>query len=236
MAYNIHHGEGTDGKFDLGRIAKLITDQKPDLVAVQEVDVKTRRAGGTDQAAELARLTGMHYAFGEFMEYSGGRYGQMVLSRYPILSHENFKLPDGPEPRAALIVKTKPPGFSTPLLFVGNHLYGSAEQRLSQAKALIRKLGGESAPAILAGDFNSTPQSPTMKALRGDGGWTDPTHGARGGETFPSDAPRIEIDYILFRPPSVFTFVSSKVIGERVASDHRPVLTVLEVGRDARAD
>ena len=104
LAYNIHHGEGTDGKFDLDRIAKLITAQEPDLVALQEIDVKTARASGVDQAAELARLTGMHYRFGRFMKYDGGEYGQMVLSKHPILSHENLKLPEGPEPRTALIV------------------------------------------------------------------------------------------------------------------------------------
>lgn len=69
LTYNIHHGEGTDGKFDLDRIAKLISAQEPDLVALQEIDVKTARASGVDQAAKLAKLTGMHYAFGRFMKY-----------------------------------------------------------------------------------------------------------------------------------------------------------------------
>ena len=38
MTYNIHHGEGTDGRIDLERIAKVIRDAKPDLVALQEVE------------------------------------------------------------------------------------------------------------------------------------------------------------------------------------------------------
>ena len=100
LTYNIHHGEGTDGKFDLDRIAKLISAQEPDLVALQEIDVKTARASGVDQAAKLAKLTGMHYAFGRFMKYDGGEYGQMVLSKHPILRQLNLRLPDGHEPRA----------------------------------------------------------------------------------------------------------------------------------------
>src|SRR4051794_36404648 len=53
----IHHGVGTDGKLDLKRIAKVITDTKPDLVALQEVDKNTTRTGKVDQAAELAKLS-----------------------------------------------------------------------------------------------------------------------------------------------------------------------------------
>ena len=53
LSYNIHHGEGTDGKLDLKRIAKLIRDSKADLVALQEVDKKVSRSQGVDQAADI---------------------------------------------------------------------------------------------------------------------------------------------------------------------------------------
>src|SRR5215213_773903 len=78
LSYNIHHGEGTDGKVDLERIAKVITVAAPDLVAVQEVDRKTRRTNGVDQAAELGRLTRMHVEFGKAIDYQGGAYGLAV--------------------------------------------------------------------------------------------------------------------------------------------------------------
>ena len=67
MSYNIHHGEGTDGAFDYERIAAVVNAWKPDLVALQEVDVGTRRARGVDQAARLAVLTGLHHAYGAAM-------------------------------------------------------------------------------------------------------------------------------------------------------------------------
>ena len=56
LSYNIHHGAGTDGKLDLERIARIIREQRADLVALQEVDVKAWRSGGVDEAAELGRL------------------------------------------------------------------------------------------------------------------------------------------------------------------------------------
>ena len=97
LAYNIHHAEGTDGRLDLARVARVIKKLEPDLVAVQEVDVRTRRGRGVDQAAKLGELTGMHHVFGKFMDFSGGEYGQAVLSKFPIKSSKNHPLPPGPE-------------------------------------------------------------------------------------------------------------------------------------------
>src|SRR5215213_3724682 len=102
LTYNIHHGEGTDGKFDIPRIAKLIKSLEPDLVAVQEVDVKTRRSSGVDQAAELAKLTGLHPFFARIIDYQGGPYGLMILSRQTRAKTESDPLPydPGQEPGA----------------------------------------------------------------------------------------------------------------------------------------
>src|SRR5690242_8494338 len=76
LSYNIHHGEGTDGKLDLDRIAAVIKAQKPDLVAVQEVDRNTKRTNQVDQAAVLGKLTGLHAAFARAIDLQGGEYGQ----------------------------------------------------------------------------------------------------------------------------------------------------------------
>ena len=53
LTYNIHHGEAMDGEFDYERLAKVITDLEPDVVALQEVDRGTRRADGIDQPGLL---------------------------------------------------------------------------------------------------------------------------------------------------------------------------------------
>ena len=94
------------GKFDLPRIAKVLMAEKPDIVALQEVDQKTRRASGVDQPAELARLTGMKVVFGRNIDFEGGGYGTAVLTRLPVRSSESVKLksyyaPTDGEPRTA---------------------------------------------------------------------------------------------------------------------------------------
>ena len=93
MTYNIHHAEGLDGKVDLERIANVIRQSNADIVALQEVDKNTRRTGGIDMPADLARLTGMNVAFGANLDnFQGGQYGTAILSRFPFESYENHRL------------------------------------------------------------------------------------------------------------------------------------------------
>src|SRR5712671_3348280 len=75
LTYNIHHGEGTDGEFDLPRLARIIEGTQADLIALQEVDQATDRASGVNELNELARLTHLHAAFGKAMDFQGGAYG-----------------------------------------------------------------------------------------------------------------------------------------------------------------
>src|SRR3954464_14075569 len=82
VTYNIHHCEGMDGNTDLPRIAKIISAQKPDIVALQAVDQKTERSGGVDQAAELGKLTGLKAMFSRTIEVDGGGYGNAVLTNF----------------------------------------------------------------------------------------------------------------------------------------------------------
>src|SRR5688572_7970801 len=87
MTYNVHHCNppSVPGKIDVEAIAKLINTARPDLVALQEIDVFTDRSGKTlHQARELARLTGMYSFFGKALDFQGGEYGVAILSRFPL--------------------------------------------------------------------------------------------------------------------------------------------------------
>ena len=82
-----------DKKLDLPRIAKVINDQKPDLVGLQEVDRGVERTQHIDEIADLAKLTKMDYAFAFNLPYQGGQYGVAILSRFRILAtdHRHYK-------------------------------------------------------------------------------------------------------------------------------------------------
>ncbi len=227
LTYNIHHGEGTDSVLDLERIARVITDATPDLVALQEIDNGASRTGSVDQAATLGSLTGMHHAFAPFMDFQGGRYGLAVLSKHPIVSVRVIALPPGRhEPRAALAVEVAParkPRVTMVCLHF-DWLDDDAE-RFAQAEVLIAALDSREG-VILAGDFNDTPGSRTIRAFE-DAGFAIAPPTAGSGSTFPADRPDRRIDFVMHRP--VFAFVGRvEVLDEKVASDHRPVLAVLE--------
>lgn len=222
LTYNIHHGEGTDAKLDLERIARIIRAENPDLVALQEVDEKTERTANVSQAAELGRLTGLHHAFGKAMDYRGGAYGQAILSRWPITQTKVQQLPQraGREPRIVFVAQIESPHGN--LNFATVHLDHQLEEvRLDQARALNKILADEKTPALLCGDFNAGPESSTMKFIFEH--WLDAA-GDRAANTIPSANPRKRIDYILAAPKDGWTAATSRVLEEPIASDHRPVL------------
>lgn len=253
VTYNIHHGEGTDNKFDLPRIAKVVMAERPDIVALQEVDQGTRRASGVDQPAEFARLMGMEVVFGRNITYDGGGYGTAVLTRLPILSKESVKLksfyestPKHQEQRGVQVLELGDKS-GPKMLFLCTHLdfRPPDDERMASAKTineLVEKHDGE--PALIAGDFNATPKSAPIrefekewKVAGGDGaqaaGAKTQTDRSFSGKkaapilTFPSDKPDRRIDYVMYRPADKWEVVEVRVLDEPVASDHRPVLTVL---------
>jgi endonuclease/exonuclease/phosphatase family metal-dependent hydrolase len=240
LTYNIHHGEGMDGVFDLQRLADIISSTQPDLVAIQEVDEATRRSGGVDQLEELARLTGLHPTFGRAMEFQDGGYGVGVLSRWPAISVENQPLPTVPdrEPRTALTVVVEPGPQRPPIAFTSTHFDSGrgTELRTKQAAALndlVASPGHSAALRILAGDLNSGPDTEAVSTLRTR--WIDvsgndkPTLSASGRLSY-------SVDWVLVQSPSPWRVVESRIVDAPIASDHRPVFVVLERVPDSAAD
>jgi len=226
LSYNIHHGRGTDGVIDLPRLARVIRSADPDLVALQEVDERTTRSGGVDEAAELARLTGLQMAFGPQIDYLGGRYGQAILARWPLgppTVHELPGIGGDRERRIAVAAEVDAPRGR--LTFVGTHLHHRSEEaRSAQARAIVTAFAGVER-CILAGDINALPESEPLAILAG--AWR--LVAARDGPppTFPAGQPTRAIDHVFVRPAAAFEVIDLRVLDEPVASDHRPILAIL---------
>lgn len=227
LTYNIHHGAGSDDRIDLNRIAAVINRANPDLVALQEVDVNTRRSGSVDQARELGRLTKLTPYFGQAINFEGGGYGQAILCRFPLESFRVEHLPDLPnaEPQIAIIATIVASDGRPSIAFTGVHLDHRGEAgRIPQARRLAELTDQTSAElSIVAGDFNATPDSETMKAFASR--WTSAT--GPDAASHPADAPKHKIDWILFRGDG-WRIVKARVIDEADASDHRPVFAEFE--------
>jgi endonuclease/exonuclease/phosphatase family metal-dependent hydrolase len=228
MTYNIHVGVGMDKKLDLARIAEVIRRERPDLVALQEVDRGVERTNRVDQIRELSRLTKMEFAFAHNLDYQGGQYGVAVLSRLPVLAvdHRRFQHLREAERRGFLRVEVEKGGRR--LSFVTTHLdYQHADNRLYEARQLLAALAGLNTPIVVAGDFNDEPRGETYALMTRHfaDAWAK-SGASEGGFTYPSDKPAKRIDYV-FAGAGVRT-KSARVV-ETLASDHLPLVTDLEI-------
>jgi endonuclease/exonuclease/phosphatase family metal-dependent hydrolase len=105
VTYNVQYGVGLDGAYDIGRIAEAV--RGADLIALQEVTRNNPRNGGRDMVAELREALPEHFAvYGPNFEAEMGshvkdgravdvrlEFGNMVLSKTPILASRNLLLP-----------------------------------------------------------------------------------------------------------------------------------------------
>ncbi|HET7360692.1 MAG TPA: endonuclease/exonuclease/phosphatase family protein [Salinimicrobium sp.] len=231
LSYNIHHGETTNGDLDLKAVAKVINEVNPDLVALQEVDYKTDRVEQRDILSELATLTKMPYSFfGKAVNYDGGEYGVGVLSKWEFLETTNIPLPHEPgkEPRTmaggTILVESGDTitFFSTHL----DHLKDDTE-RISQVRKIENIFSKSRYPKILAGDLNDVPGSTSIRILesnlKSSYDKDDPQ------PTFPSSSPIKKIDYVMGYPKEKWKIVETKVICDKIASDHCAYLVVLKL-------
>jgi len=105
VTYNIQFGLGKDGRFNLERIANEVCGA--DIIALQEVERNWQRSGMVDQPKILAQLLDQYYwVYGPFFDVDASRtgadgqvinirrqFGNMILSKTPIISTRQFPLP-----------------------------------------------------------------------------------------------------------------------------------------------
>lgn len=207
-------------------IAKMMHETGADAVAVCELDSCNRRHA-TFQLEEFAEaLGGWDFRFGAAMKWSGGAYGTGVVTECEIIDGFDINLPkgDGYEPRVCVVSET------SDYVIAAVHLDHSNDTvRLEQIRLITDQLQGRYGrshkPVFLCGDLNATPDSPTLKQLSED--WTVLSDQA---PTFPSDRPRICIDYILaLKNRARYKVVETAVLTQFESadvtkmSDHLPV-------------
>lgn len=219
LTYNIHHAEGLDGKVDYDRIAQIIRETKADIIALQEVDLQTKRTDRVDQASMIASKLGMHQVYGKAIHFQGGQYGLAVLSRWHVDSQKVYALPYriNQEPRIALETRIRPDNGLPELCFINTHLCHLSEpNRSEQVQRLLQIIPrNESAQVFLAGDFNARPDSAPMQLLWMEN-WKDLLGEHQG------------IDYLLAPGASHWKVRSARIVNAPVASDHMPVFVELE--------
>ena len=236
MTYNIHHANPPsrekEGTIDLQAVASVIKAARPDLVALQELDVNNTRAGlDVNEAKELGRLTGMNYYFSRAIWFQGGAYGVGVLSRLPIKDTMRYELPVPAgihaETRALCVIKVQLPGGKE-ILFGSTHLDQHRDDgtRMLQARTIADVVRSFTLPCIIAGDLNADPDSRPLNLLD-----SVLTRSCRADcpLTIPTEDPVKTIDYILYTPAARFESLGVRSIHETYASDHLPVVADIRI-------
>jgi endonuclease/exonuclease/phosphatase family metal-dependent hydrolase len=217
ITYNIQYSRGRDLAYDIERVVDTIKDA--DVIGLQEVENFWDRSGNISQSDRIAELMPQHYvawgptvdvlkvsdAQGRLPSQSRRRqFGNMILSRYPILSCRNHLYakfnPYGPHAiqRGAIEALIAFPGG--PVRVYSTHLdHLASRYRLEQIQHLVEisnravvdgpVISGHEMDAlwreepaipdmpreaILLGDFNFAPTSPEYEWLAG------PVHQRRG--------------------------------------------------------
>jgi endonuclease/exonuclease/phosphatase family metal-dependent hydrolase len=238
MTYNVHRCVGVDGRLDVGRIAAVIAHCKPDIVALQELDVGRARTGGVDQAHAIANRLGMSFHFHPAMRVEEERYGDAILTEAPLQVIKAGSLPGSPtirglEPRGALWLRIEFDG--RPVNVINTHFGLVPHEQRAQAAALCGGdwLGNERCgdPVVLVGDFNATPRYSAYRMLAGKlADARQALKPSRATPTFPSRFPVLAIDHV-FVSPGIEVVAVTTPSGPlmRAASDHLPLLADLRL-------
>lgn len=221
VSYNIHNGIGMDEKTDYERIARVINELHPDIVALQELDSITKRSNGKYVLGELAKLTNMHESYAAAIKYQGGSYGIGILSKEKPLHAQIIPMPGREEKRTMLIAEF--PEY----VFCATHQSLTPEDQVASVKLIQKALKEVKKPILFAGDMNAKPADKPQIELKK---FLIPLNDT-SSSTFPSDKPEDCIDYIYAYKNNKYRFnvEQRSVINESMASDHRPVQVIVNI-------
>ncbi len=232
MTYNIHSGIGRDKRYQLDRIIRIIAEEDPDIVALQEVDKNLPRSNFDDQSKIIAEALDMHYHHCVNRYIGKGEYGITTLSRVPLKNPKRHELTFRRrlEPRGGLRTDLALNGSSLHIFNV--HLGLRTRERQHQRRRLLSEsiLLDKSLedPVIVLGDFNDRPIPVVHEKLRSHFIDTFNLMGRDPRATFRWGPLKFRLDHIYISPhlhPREAYVVKTPLT--RIASDHLPVVAII---------
>jgi len=239
MSYNVHSCIGRRGTVSPLNIAQIISFFDPDIIALQELDLGMKRTGFIDQAGQIANALNMEFQFHPSFHVEKGKYGNAVLSRFPLTLVRADSLPTLTgrirlEKRGAIWTQVR--YGNSVLQVVNTHLGLNRKERMHQVDALLGKewLSHPECrpPIIFCADLNAIQGSSVYRKLRTilvDSQKNPDSR--RPSKTWPSRFPFMRLDYI---------FISHDLKAKNIiapqhrllhsASDHLPVIAEIAGG------
>lgn len=205
MTLNLNYYVDKHGSWSLRKqlIKKAISQAKPDIIAFQAVAKDPTQENDINQAQQLSQLL-PEYAYHIFQTattYDNGKEeGMAILSRIKISDSEfiNLSLREGLDDASKRILLQATFNLSSgPFYLFNGHfswVFEQAQDNINEALPFINSTDG---PALLVGDFNTTPDVDVLDNFR-KAGWVDIWNNLYPGEkgfTYESNNPSIRIDY-----------------------------------------
>ena len=228
--YNIHRCRGMDRRVVPARIIEVLRDIDADVIALQEVI----GAGpvGAGQAEEIGAGLGMGWVMNCVRTLRQHQFGNVVLSRHPILHHSSYDLSWRTcEPRNCQRADLD---INGQILHVYNvHLGTAVLERRYQAGRLAafvhdRRITG---PKIILGDFNEWMKGLATKTLSALFESVDISQHLKRRRTYPGLFPVVHLDHIYYDGKvEVVNVEMPRTAKTLIASDHLPLVANLRIG------
>ena len=238
LTYNVHSCRCMDGRLSTHRIARVIAQYQPDIVALQELDSGMSRTEYLDQAHAISQYLEMEFHFHPAIHVEEERYGNAILTHLPLKLVKAGNLPliiNQPlfEPRGAIWVAVEVNGINVQIF--NTHFGFRPMEHMPQVNALLGDSWLGSAnfqqPIILCGDFNFFPNCRAYKRvieyLRDA---QLQLKGHRPINTFSGRFPRARIDHVFTNSMlEVANIQVPRTHLTRSASDHLPLIVDLKL-------
>lgn len=228
--YNLHKCRGFDLRIVPARITSVLQELEADILCLQEVVNDPTGSQEWNQAHAIAEaFPGFHAAFGVTRPFRGGTYGNMTLSRYPIVSWKSHDLSrERREPRGVLQTEIELPRSQVMHVFNVHLGTGHMERRYQARKLLnpeVLEQSGLNGPRLVLGDFNEWTRGLTTRLLQSSFQTIRPRHAGRSPRTFPGMLPLMSLDHCYY--DRLLDLQASRLWRSRTAlwaSDHLPLI------------
>jgi endonuclease/exonuclease/phosphatase family metal-dependent hydrolase len=227
--YNIHRCRGLDGRTNPSRIAEVIRSIEADVVALQEVIGAGPVSSG--HAEEIGAQLGMGWVMAPARSLRNSLFGNVVLSRLPILHHAQYDLSwKTCEPRCCQRVDI---AIGDDTLHLYNvHLGTAFLERRYQAGRLAAIIHDRrlDPPKVVLGDFNEWMKGLATNMLNERLQSIDLRSHLRRRRTYPGVFPVLHLDHIYYDGKvEVAKLELPRTRLSLMASDHLPLVADLKI-------